>query len=232
MLMVVGWAAGYNTVSRMLRVWVVLHAECRSTDTNGAGGVGTTIADMSKRDDRWRAAPGRARRENVAAAPCATAATASRDSVVTAILPTPDALCWRTNGSLLRRMPTPGEKANALWCRWRRQVHAQRPRVWARLGFDAGRLGFRIRAPPRHPDLSGQRPGDRRGARHHRLPCARRESAHTVGQVASPGACSVAARVSKARVRRRQARIPNPSLQPRDPDLATIRRRPTLRSPP
>ena len=86
MLMVVGWAAGHNTVSRMLRVWVVLHAECRSTDTNGAGGVGTTIADMSKRDDRWRAAPGRARRENVAAAPCATAATASRDSVVTATL--------------------------------------------------------------------------------------------------------------------------------------------------
>eukprot|EP00964_Phaeocystis_antarctica_P131090 scaffold94954_cov63-Phaeocystis_antarctica.AAC.3 len=82
--MVVGWAAGYNTVSRMLRVWVVLHAECRSTDTNGAGAVGTTIADMSKRDDRWRAAPGRARRENVAAAPCATATTASRDSVVTA----------------------------------------------------------------------------------------------------------------------------------------------------
>ena len=87
MLMVVGWAAGHNTVSRMLRVWVVLHAECRSTDTNGAGGVGTTIADMSKRDDRWRAAPGRARRENVTAAPCAAAATAS-SSVVTTTLPT------------------------------------------------------------------------------------------------------------------------------------------------
>ena len=97
MLMVVGWAAGYNTVSRMLRVWVVLHAECRSTDTNGAGGVGTTIADMSKRDDRWRAALGRARRENVAAAPCATAATASRDSDVTATFADAEsALCWRS----------------------------------------------------------------------------------------------------------------------------------------
>ena len=36
----------------------------------------------------------------------------------------------------------------------------------------------------------------------------------------------------EARIRRRPARIPNPSLQPRDPDLATITRRPTLRSPP
>ena len=60
----------------------------------------------------------------------------------------------------------------------------------------------------------------------------RERSAHAVGQVASPGACSAAARVSKARVRRRPARIPNPSLQPSDPDLATITRRPTLRQAP
>eukprot|EP00964_Phaeocystis_antarctica_P055296 scaffold32515_cov65-Phaeocystis_antarctica.AAC.3 len=83
-----------------------------------------------------------------------------------------------------------------------------------------------------HPDLLRQSRGGRRFARHHRLPCAKRAGAHTVGQVASHGACSAAARVSKARVRRQPARIPNPSLQPRHPDLATITRRPTLRPQP
>eukprot|EP00964_Phaeocystis_antarctica_P099491 scaffold65337_cov63-Phaeocystis_antarctica.AAC.3 len=80
--------------------------------------------------------------------------------------------------------------------------------------------------------ISRQSRGGRRCARHHRLPCVGTEGAYALGQVASPGACSAAARVSKARGRRRPARIPNPGLQPRDPDLATITRRPTLRSPP
>ena len=109
-------------------------------------------------------------------------------------------------------------------------VHALRP--CARLGFDAGWLGFRIRASSLVTLISRQSRGGRRWACHHGSSRVSEEGARALGQVASPGACYAAARVSKARVRRRPARIPNPSLQPRDPDLATITRRLTLCSPP
>ena len=97
-------------------------------------------------------------------------------------------------------------------------VHTLRPR--ARLGFDAGRLGFRTRASSLVTLISRQSRGGRRWACHHGPSRVSEEGACALGQVASPGACSAAARVSKARVRRRPARIPNPSLQPHDPDPA------------
>ena len=65
-------------------------------------------------------------------------------------------------------------------------VHALQPR--ARLGFDAGRLGFRTRASSPVTLISRQSRGGRRCARHHGPSCVCLEGAFALGQVASPGA--------------------------------------------
>eukprot|EP00964_Phaeocystis_antarctica_P049653 scaffold28782_cov44-Phaeocystis_antarctica.AAC.2 len=51
-----------------------------------------------------------------------------------------------------------------------------------------------------------------------RPPCAWNEGARALGKVVTPGASSVAARVSKARVRRRRLGFPNRAPPPRHPD--------------
>ena len=124
-----------------------------------------------------------------------------------------------------------GEEAKVMWCCGARRKSARCGHtVRAGRSMDGDRMPFGGLSEPFLGDIGTTVKTANAALATIGCPSPKGECSNAVRQVTSPGASSTAARVGKARVRRRPARIPNPSLQPRDPDLATITRRPTLRS--